>query len=93
MIWTKREDLADDLWRYGEETLAQRVADTSDVSEEQLKLIGQAAWRYANDDQYATPSGNGMMIAKALAHGAVEVLEERERPLARARRRSETSPY
>ena len=76
MIWTKRIDLADDLWRFGEDSLAKRVADENDVTAEQLVLIGKAASRYSLDERYATPAGRGMMISKALAHGAVEVLEE-----------------
>jgi hypothetical protein len=34
-----------------------------------------------------TPSGAGMMLAKALALAAEKVMEGRERPLARSRRR------
>jgi hypothetical protein len=85
----KREDLAEILWRYGEEALADRVVDEGDVGADQLRLIGEVAHRYALSDKYASPSGHGMMIDKALAHGAVEVLEGRERSLARKRRRSE----
>ncbi len=84
LIRTKREDPADDLWRFGEEALAERVTDAGDVSEQPLVRIGAVAWKYASSDEYATPSGRGMMISKALAHAAVEVLEGRERPLARA---------
>jgi len=93
LIRTKREDPADDLWRFGEEALAERVTDAGDVSEQQLVRIGAVAWKYASSDEYATPSGRGMMISKALAHAAVEVLEGRERPLARNRRRPGPSPF
>jgi len=93
VIWTKRADLADDLWRFGEEALALQVADEEKVTATQLQRIGEAASRYSLDDRYASPSGRGMMIAKALAHGAVEVLEGQERPLARSRRRPGPSPY
>jgi hypothetical protein len=93
VIWTKREDLADDLWRFGEDALAQRVANVGDVSAQQLELIGQVSSRYATGDEYASASGRGMMISKALAHGAVEVLEGRERELARKRRRAGPSPF
>jgi hypothetical protein len=93
VIWTKRIDLADDLWRFGEEALAEQVADEGKVTAAQLERIGEAASRYSLDERYASPSGKGMMISKALAHGAVEVLEGQERSLARSRRRPGPSPY
>ena len=89
MIYTTREDLADILWRYGEDALAARVANERDVSKVQLDLVGKVADRYALSDEHALDSGRGMMIDKALAHGAVEVLEGQERELARKRRRTE----
>ena len=88
MIHTTRKDLADILWRYGEDALAARVANERDVSKDQLDLVGNVAQRYALSDEHALASERGMLIDQALAHGAVEVLEGQERKLARKRRRT-----
>jgi hypothetical protein len=87
LIHIGREDLAEVLHDFGEDALAERIANEEKVSKEQLERIGRAAYRYSISDEYALPSGRGMMIDKALAHGAVEVLEGRERELARKRKR------
>lgn len=51
------------------------------------------ATKYATADKYATPSGDGMLLSKAIAHAAVEVLEGKERELARKRRRPGSASY
>jgi hypothetical protein len=87
VIVARREQIAHDLWSYGEDDLAERVANRDQVSGAQIGLICGVAWKYATEDKYALPSGYGMTISKALAHAAVEVLEGEERDLARKRRR------
>jgi hypothetical protein len=87
VIIARREQIAHDLWSFGEDELAERVADREQVTGEQIGLICGVAWKYATEDKYAIPSGYGMMMSKALAHAAVEVIEGEERELARKRRR------
>lgn len=84
-----RQILADILWTYGEDSLAARAESLSDQEIERLQEIA---------DTYAmtpvTPPGAGMLIARACALAAVEVMEGRPRPLARRRRRPlQQSPY
>lgn len=86
-IITEREDIAHDLWSYGEYELAEKVVDEAQVSAEQIDLICTVASKYVYGDQYRLPSGSSMLLSKAVALAAVEVLEGRERDLARKRRR------
>jgi hypothetical protein len=83
-----RQIVADILWTYGEDRLATRAEQLTDQEIERLQDIA---------DDYsmrsATSSGAGMLIARAIALAAVEVMEA-PRPLARTRRRSlGESPY
>ena len=81
--------IADDLWLYGEEKLATRALALSD---QELERMREIALRYAHVSD--KPSGAGMMISKAIALAAVEVMEGRPRPLTRTRRRPlKQSPY
>ena len=86
VVWTERSSLAIDLWRYGEDDLWKRVLTLPDKS---MKRIGERA------DQRlvygpTTRTGDSMLISKALALAAVEVLEGNPRPLKRERRRPES---
>ena len=83
VVWTERTSLAEDLWRYGEDDLWQRVLTASDQT---MEAIGLRAMDHLLHGQ-ALPSGGSMLISKALALAAVEVLEGDERPLRRDRRR------
>jgi hypothetical protein len=79
----ERRAIAEDLWAYGEDKLAPRAAELSD---QELERMGELAGDWAL--RSATPSGRGMLLAKAIALAAVEVMEGRPRPLQRSRRRS-----
>lgn len=74
-VSTSRELLQADLRTYGEEELASRVPYLDDAA---MRRIGEVALPHAC---------TGMLIAKALALAAVEVLEGASRPLKRGRRR------
>jgi hypothetical protein len=84
-----REDLAEDLLAYGEHDLAVRALELSD---RELGRVGVIAGRLLLDDEHATPSGTSMLLAKACAVAAVEVMEGTPRPLRRQRRRSVPEP-
>lgn len=84
-VHTERDDLAEDLWQFGEDELAERVAGLSDLD---LGRIGVLAARRLSEDR----SESGMLIAKAVALAAVEVMEGRRRELRRRRRRAVERP-
>jgi hypothetical protein len=88
-VSVKRADLAQDLWAYGEDDLAVRALELSDL---ELGRVGVVAGRLLLDDDHATPSGASMLLAKACAMAAVEVMEDEPRPLRRDRRRSIPEP-
>jgi hypothetical protein len=77
MIGTTRELLAQILWEYGEDSLAERASTLTDA---EMKTIGEVSARVL----YAGPS---RLIDLALARGAIEVLEGAPREPARKRRR------
>jgi hypothetical protein len=83
-VRTSREDLAHDLWSYGEDGLAQQVES---LPRDEMEAIFERAWYYAMAPEHAAPSGGGMLLSKALALAAVEVIEGRPRELERMRRR------
>lgn len=62
-----------------------RAVELSDV---EMGRVGVIAGRLLYDDEYATPSGASMLIAKACAMAAVEVMEGERRPLKRSQRRT-----
>jgi hypothetical protein len=85
----ERRAIADDLWRYGEDHLARRAINLVD---HELERTAEIAGKHAATSDVA--SGAGMLLSKAVAHAAVEVLEGKPRPLARRRcRPPERSPY
>jgi hypothetical protein len=83
MVWTERSSLAVDLWRYGEDELWKRVLTLPDRT---MKQIGERA-DYHLTRGPTTRAGDSMLISKALALAAIEVLEGHSRPLKRTRRR------
>jgi hypothetical protein len=83
MVWTERSSLAVELWRYGEDELWKRVLTLPDRT---MQQIGERADHHLTRGP-TTRAGDSMLIAKALALAAVEVLEGHSRPLKRARRR------
>jgi hypothetical protein len=88
-VSVERKDLAQDLWAYGEDDLAVRALELNDL---EIGRVGVIAGRLLMDDEYATPSGSSMLLAKACAMAAVEVMEGKRRPLKRERRRSVPEP-
>jgi hypothetical protein len=86
MVWTERSSLAVDLWRYGEDELWKRVLTLADRT---MKQIGERAEHHLVHGP-TTRAGDSMLISKALALAAVEVLEGNARPLKRDRRRPES---
>jgi hypothetical protein len=86
-IRTTREALGNDLRAYGETDLAARSAD---LTEDEMRQIGIRASEIATtpDPGRAT----GMLLAKALALAAVEVIEGQPRDLRRRRRGLKAKP-
>jgi hypothetical protein len=85
MVQTERTSLAKELWRYGEDDLWKPVLI---APRRTMEAIGErAAWHLYHGE--ARPSGESMLIAKALSLAAVEVLEGAARPLKREKRRPE----
>jgi hypothetical protein len=85
----ERRAIADDLWRYGEDDLARQVVH---LTNHELDRIGEIAGKHSATSD--VPSGAGMLLSKAMALAAVEVLEGKARPLARKHRRPlDQSPY
>ena len=76
MIQATREHVQHCLRSYGEDSIAMKLMS---VSDEDFKRIGERAFDYAC--QPATPSGRGMLLAKALALASVEVIEGVHREL------------
>jgi hypothetical protein len=84
MIFATRETVALDLRTYGEDELAERVITVTDAD---LRRICERAGHYIYSDEYATPSGASMIMAKAFALAAVDILEGRSRDLRWKRRK------
>ena len=84
-LFTPREDLAIDLWRYGEDDLWKRAYIAS--TRKMRKISDRALDHLLEGEQ--TASGDSMLIAKALALAAVEVFEGQPRALKRKARRPE----
>jgi hypothetical protein len=80
-----RKTLAEDLWAYGEDDLAVRARELSDQDFERVQVL---AGDLLGDERYVTPSGASMLLTKACALAAVEVMEGKHRVLRRQRRRS-----
>lgn len=85
-LFSPREDIAVDLWRYGEDDLWTRPLTTSTRT---MRRISELALDHLLHDP-GGPSGDSMVISKALALAAVEVFEGEARPLVRERRRPES---
>ncbi|MFB9931483.1 hypothetical protein ACFORO_14115 [Amycolatopsis halotolerans] len=83
MISAPRGSIRRDLLEYGEDAAAEWVVSCTD--DELLRLGCIAGWVSLKGP--STPSGEGMMVCKALAIAAVCVREGKPRKLARARRK------
>ena len=81
-IHTSRKDIERQLRSYGEDALASKAAA---LAESDVVRIGERAFDYACMPT-TKRSGGGMMIAKAIAHAAVEIMEGSPRELRRKRR-------
>ena len=84
MIVVQRDTLALDLRTYGENELAGRILAADD---EVLRRIWTRADHYVYSDEHAFPSGASMLLAKAVALAAVDILEGSSRDLRWKRRR------
>jgi hypothetical protein len=81
-IQTNRNDIERQLRSYGEDAIASKAAG---LTESDLVRIGERAFDYACMPT-TKKSGGGMMIAKAIAHAAVEIIEGSPRELRRKKR-------
>lgn len=81
MIQATKEKIEHDLRSYGEDSVAAMLMN---ISDEDFRRIGERAFDFAC--QPSTPSGRGMLISKALALAAVEVIEGAPRKLRLKRR-------
>jgi hypothetical protein len=84
-VFTPRADLAEDLWRYGEDELWTKALTASN---RKMKRISELSLDHLLEGP-TSASGDSMPIARALALAAVEVFEGEARPLKRNRRRPE----
>ena len=82
MITCSREHLERQLRAFGEDTAADKFMS---LTEDRIRQIQERAMHYAC--QADTPAGRPMLIDKALAMAAVEVIEGASRALSRKRRR------
>lgn len=83
-ITYRRDVLAEALWEYGEDELAQRVLQLSD---DQLHEIHRTTvWHYRNDPE--PDSGPKLTNARIMARAAIDFLEGKERDTVRRRRRT-----
>jgi hypothetical protein len=80
MLCTPPENMIEDLKDYGEDDVAAKI---SGLSEPDLARIGEIAFEHAL---------TGMLLAKAVALAAVEVVEGGPRELKRKRRRFRKRP-
>lgn len=80
MVLASREDIAEQLWRYGEEDLAVRILDSDDATWTEVMTLAAAP------PAQVLHNGGGTVDA-ALAYAAVEVLTGAVRPLTRKVRR------
>src|SRR3954449_3443183 len=77
VMWIERTHLARELWRYGEDDVWRRVLSASDST---MEAIGaRAEWHTFQGESAA--NGGSMLIDRAFALAAVEVLEGHGRPL------------
>jgi hypothetical protein len=85
VAWIERRHLALELWRCGEDDLWQRVLTASSPT---MDAIGERTDGYVF---HGEPNGNGgsMLLDRAFALAAVEVIEGAPRPLRRELRRPE----
>jgi hypothetical protein len=84
VVVVQRDTLAIDLRTFGEDDLADRVPALGDAD---LARIWERADHYVYSDEHALKSGGSMLIGKALALAAVDVLEGASRDLRWKRRR------
>jgi hypothetical protein len=83
----RRGTLAQDLWAYGEEASAEAVFRLPLADFERICARTYEVW-----SDFPEAAGHGMMLAKACALAAVEVIDGTPRPLARQRRRKVPLP-
>ena len=85
-IIAPRETIAWDLREFGEDKVASKLLE---ISDQDYRKIGERAFYYAcQPANPANPNSKGIMMAKACALAAVEVIEGAPRPLRWKRRKS-----
>ena len=85
VAWIERRHLALELWRYGEYELWLRVITAPSATMDAIG--GRAVWHLFHGTPRA--DGGSMLLDKAFALAAVEVIEGAARPLRRERRHPE----
>jgi len=80
----RRETLAESLWEYGEDALAERLATESDGSIDQI--LDLAVWHRINDPE--PQDGPKLTNARIVARAAIEFYEGATRDTRRQRRRT-----
>lgn len=83
LIIAAREDIAEQLWRYGEDELAIAMLDADDDGWHRVMGV-------AGQGPRALAQASNVMIDTSLAQAAVQVLTGTDRPLRRRRRRPQT---
>lgn len=83
-ITFRRDTLAESLWEYGEEEIAEKVLDLSDPELHQIHRL--AVWHYKNDPEPTT--GPKLKNGRINARAAIEFFERSTRDTARMRRRT-----
>ena len=81
-IWMRRETLAESLWEYGEDALAERLTSESDESLDQILLL--AVWHRMNDPE--PREGPKLTNGRIVARAAIEFYEGAARDTSRRRR-------
>lgn len=83
-IWMRRETLAESLWEYGEDALAERLTKESDEGLDQILLV--AVWHRINDPE--PREGPKLTNGRIVARAAIEFYEGAARDTSRRRRRT-----
>ncbi len=83
-IVVRRDVLAESLWEYGEDSLAERVLEISDGDLRQIHRL--AVWHHFNDPE--PESGPKLTNGRIVSRAAIEFFERETRDTRRQRRRT-----
>jgi hypothetical protein len=87
-IMFRRDVLAEALWEYGEEELAERALHLSEDDLHNVQLL--AVWHRENDPE--PPSGPRLTNGRIMARAMIEYVEREGRDTKRTRRRTRPKP-